>query len=116
MVTYTLQEIGSFFYIKKWNLSFTQNILYYPTVRDVENLINKKIEDLGVIVTMYSRRIKKEKEIYEALENEYKVIGIIKRTTQTNIGIYEGKPAVLVAPKSDVAQEYHKIAKYIIEN
>ena len=84
------------------------------TVKEVEALKKEKVNDLGVIVTMYSKRIKKEQEVCEVLREEYNVIGIVKRTTQTNVSIYEGKPVVYTLQKSEIAKSYKQIAEHIL--
>ena len=85
------------------------------TVLDMQQLINTKIECLGVIVTMYNNRINAEKEVYAALEKDYSILGVTKRTTKANMGIYEGKPVVMAAPKEPIAKEYMRIATDILK-
>lgn len=85
-------------------------------VEDIRELINDKLEFMGIIVTKYESRIKDSNEVLEQLEKKYNVLGIVKKSVTIKDGIYAGLPLV-VNPKNDIAkeikEEYSKIFNYI---
>jgi len=83
------------------------------TIQDVKDLVNPKIEIMGVVATFFEVVSKDQKEILEKMESEYKVIGIIKKTVEAVKGVYDGKSVVERNPRSEIGQEYIKIAEYI---
>jgi len=50
------------------------------------------------------------------LEENYNVIGVVKRTTNAKKGVSAGTPIVESDPHSEVSEEYKKIAKLVIES
>lgn len=85
------------------------------TISDVKEYLNPNIEILGVIATLFDSRIKDNREILAELQEKYKVLGIIKKTAKANKGIYDGLPVVIFDKYSDIAQEYQKIATYLLQ-
>lgn len=85
-------------------------------VEDIKELINDKLEVMGIIVTKYESRVKDAKEVLEQLENKYNVLGIVKKSVTIKDGIYAGLPLV-VNPKNEIAKEikdeYEKVFNYI---
>ena len=85
-------------------------------VEDVKELINDKLEFMGIIVTKYESRVKDSNEVLEELEKKYDVLGIVKKSVTVKDGIYAGLPLV-VNPKNDIAKEikaeYAKIFNFI---
>ncbi|MBO4558674.1 MAG: hypothetical protein J5712_01205 [Lachnospiraceae bacterium] len=64
--------------------------------------------------TMYRGRTNDHKDILSVLESkEYNILGIVKESVAAPHGDVDGVPAVINDPKSDVAQEYRKIAKML---
>ena len=83
------------------------------TIQDIKELVNPDIEILGVIATFFEVISKDQKEILETMKSEYNVIGIIKKTVEAVKGVYDGMSVVERNPKSEIGQEYIKIAEYI---
>lgn len=83
---------------------------------DIKELINSKLEFLGVIITKYEARLKDANEVLEHLKSQYEVLGIIKKSVTIKDGIYSGHPLV-VNPKNEIAKEikdeYEKVFNYI---
>lgn len=84
------------------------------TIEELKELLECKINIIGVIATLYDKRTKKDKEILEVLEEEYKVLGTVKKTVKAIEGIYEGKPIIQMDSKCEVAKAYLKIVDDII--
>lgn len=88
-------------------------------VGDVRELINPSLQIIGVLVTKYEENTNKSKEVMEALQEEYNVIGTINKSVEISKGILEGKPIVemkkLRKPGSDIVDRYTKIYELIEE-
>lgn len=85
------------------------------TINDVKELVNPNISIMGVIATLYEKVVKDHNEILNMLKQKYNVIGVIKKTALATKGIYDGVSVVQRDPKSEIAQEYIKIAEYIMK-
>lgn len=88
--------------------------LLMESIQDTKDLINPNLAVLGVIATMYDKRIKDDKDILQALQEKYNVIGIVKRLAIAKKGVYDGKAVSEQSPKNDIAKEYDKVSEYII--
>lgn len=86
------------------------------TIETVGAYFKPDIEIVGILATLYESRAKDDQEILELLQEEYNVIGVIKRTAQAKKGMYDGMSAAEFLPKSELAQEYEKIVDIIISN
>lgn len=84
------------------------------SVNEVRELINPGLQILGVIATLYDTRIADDREILALLQEEYRVVGIIKRRASAKKGIYDGLAVVEQDPGSEIAREYVSIAQKII--
>lgn len=84
------------------------------SIREVQELINPKLKLLGVIATLYDKRVADDNEILAALREEYTVLGVIKRLAVAKKGIYDGLSAVDQAPGSEIAIAYNAIAGQLI--
>lgn len=90
-------------------------------VEDVKELINDKLEVMGIIVTKHEANTRDGKEVLEQLEKNYNVFGVIKKSVKIKDGIYEGVPLVLNTNKElkdvgiveEIKDEYKKIFDYI---
>jgi len=89
--------------------------LLMQTINDMKALVNPRIEVLGVIATMYEKRVNDDNDILNALQDNYEVIGVVKKMVIAKKGIYDGLSVSEQSPKNDVAQEYNKICDYIIQ-
>jgi chromosome partitioning protein len=97
----------------------------YLSYRGIEQLIdtismikgggNKKLEIMGVIATMYEKRIKDDQEVLQVLQEKYNVIAIIKKLAIAKKGVYDGLAVVEQDSSNEIAAEYKKIANYIID-
>ncbi len=88
----------------------------YNTIDEIKELINPKLEVLGVVATMYETRVNDDTVILEQLQKNYNVIGIVKKQAATKKGLLEGLSVVEQSPLSEVAEEYISISDMIISN
>lgn len=84
------------------------------TIDELKELLECKINVIGVIATLYDKRTNKDKEVLEALAEEYNVLGTVKKTVKASEGIYEGKPIVKIDGKCDISKVYLSIVDNII--
>jgi chromosome partitioning protein len=84
------------------------------TVNEIKDLINTKLEVLGVIATMYEKRVRDDNEILQEIEKNYNVIGVVKKLAIAKRGIYDGLSVVEQVPTSEIAMEYNRISDIII--
>lgn len=101
--------------VKTDYLSYRGVELIKDSVEKVRNnkRMNPKIEIKGIVPTMYRGNTNDHKDILSILQNQGEILGIVKESVQASKGDVDGVPAVVFAPKSDVAQAYFKIAKLI---
>lgn len=85
------------------------------TIEVTKNECNDNLQVMGVIATMYENKISDNKEVLNALEKNYNVIGIIKKLAIVNKGVYDGLSVIEQSPTNEIAIEYEKISDYIIE-
>lgn len=86
------------------------------SINEIQELINPGLKILGVIATMYEKRVKDDQEILQTLKKEYNLIGVIKKLAVAKKGVYDGVAVVEQFPTNDIAIEYKNIAKMIIKN
>ena len=84
------------------------------SIREIQELINPELKVLGVIATLYEKRVADDNEILAALKREYNLLGVIKRLAVAKKGIYDGLAVVEQTPGSEISIEYNKIADMII--
>lgn len=89
--------------------------LLQDTIADIKALINPGLEVMGVIATLYEKRVKDDNEILQALQEQHNVLGVIKKMAIVKKGVYDGLAVSQRAPKNDVAAEYDKVSQYIME-
>ena len=89
--------------------------LLLESIADIQSLVNRELEILGVIATLYEVRVKDDNEILNALYKKYNVLGVVKKMAIVRKGIYEGLAVSEQSPENAVAKEYDKISEYIIE-
>ena len=101
--------------VKTDYLSYRGVELIKDSVEKVRNnkRMNPKIEIKGIVPTMYRGNTNDHKDILSILQSQGEILGIVKESVQASKGDVDGVPAVVFAPKSDVAQAYFKIAKLI---
>lgn len=88
----------------------------YDSIQEIQELINPELKVLGVIATLYEKRVADDNEILAALEREYNLLGVVKRLAVAKKGIYDGLAVVEQAPGSEISIAYNKIADMIITN
>ena len=88
--------------------------LLMESISDTKDLINPSLSVLGVVATMYEKRVKDDNEILQALQEKYNVIGIVKKLAIAKKGVYDGRSVSEQAPNNDIATEYDKVSEYII--
>lgn len=81
------------------------------SVSEVRELINPRLQVLGVIATLYDTRVSDDRDILALLRKEYPVLGVIRRRASAKKGIYEGLSVVEQEPDSIIAREYVAIAR-----
>jgi chromosome partitioning protein len=88
--------------------------LLMETIDGIKTLINSDLEVMGIIATMYEKRVNDDKEILAMLQEKYNVIGVVKKSAVAKKGVYDGLSVAQSAPKTEVGAEYNNIAEYII--
>lgn len=78
---------------------------------DGDRSLNPQLEVLGIIATMYQTVSKDARDVLQLLQEQYRVLGVVKQTVDVNRKIIDGMPIVLANPLSDVAMVYCNIAK-----
>ena len=84
------------------------------SIQEIQELINPGLEVLGVIATLYEKRVADDNEILAALKKEYNLLGVIKRLAVAKKGIYDGLAVVEQTPGSEISIEYNAIADMMI--
>lgn len=88
---------------------------FLQTFQDIKDLVNPKIQMLGVVGTLHKKIATQHREVLEFLRLNYNVIGVLKETEEATKGVYDGKAAIEVRPKSEIAQQYRALVEYIKE-
>lgn len=84
------------------------------SIQEIQELINPRLEVLGVIATFYEKRVADDNEILAALKKEYNLLGVIKRLAVAKKGVYDGLAVVEQTPGSEISKEYNAIADMMI--
>lgn len=84
------------------------------SIQEIRELINPELKVLGVIATLYEKRVADDNEILAALRKEYNLLGVIKRLAVAKKGIYDGRAVVEQVPSSEISIEYRKIADMML--
>jgi len=84
------------------------------SIQEIQELINPELKVLGVIATLYEKRVGDDNEILAALKKEYNLLGVIKRLAVAKKGIYDGLAVVEQTPGSEISIEYNAIADMMI--
>lgn len=84
------------------------------TVQDIKELINPRLEVLGVIATMFETRVTDDVAILDMLKENYNLIGVVKKLAIAKKGLLQGLSAIEQTPSNEVAEEYMKISEMII--
>ncbi len=83
------------------------------TVDVVRTEVNRKLEVLGIIATLYEQRVKDDRDVLEFLEGKGNVIAIVKKLAIAKKGIYSGMAVVEQDAGNDIALAYKKVCDTI---
>ena len=86
------------------------------TIREIENDpdLNPSVTVRGIIATIYEKQVNDQKDIWELLhEQGVPFIGTIKKSADAPRTVYQGLPVVISKKRSEIAQEYIRIADNI---
>lgn len=86
------------------------------TIREVKDLINPNLKILGVLATMFDKRIKDDKDILNLMDSQYKILGVVKRMAAAKKGIYQGMASVEQDSSSEFSKAYITVADMLINN
>lgn len=84
------------------------------SIQEIQELINPELKVLGVIATLYEKRVRDDNEILAALKKEFNLLGVVKRLAVAKKGVYDGLAVVEQTPGSEVSKEYNAIADMMI--
>lgn len=85
------------------------------TIQDVQSgdgdrSLNPDLELLGIVATMYKKKINDNQDVLALLEQKAPILGVVKDSADVNRAVVEGKPVVLSNQKAPTAKEYKEIA------
>lgn len=85
------------------------------TIKDVQSgdgdrSLNPDLELVGIIATMYKKKINDNQDVLKMLKEKVPILGVVKDSADVNRAISEGKPVVLSNKKAPTAREYMEIA------
>lgn len=83
------------------------------TIDVVKNEVNKKLEVLGIIATLYEQKVKDDQDVLEFLEKKGNVIATVKKLAIAKKGVYSGMAVVEQDSKNDISLSYKKICDVI---
>lgn len=92
-------------------LSYRGLQLLLDTISQVQESLNDKLSVVGVIVTMFDKRTKHANEVFEHIQKEYPVLGVIDRAVSVQDSTLANKPMIEFDSSSKAAQEYRQIAE-----
>ena len=78
------------------------------SIAEVKALINPQLSVMGVVATMFEKRVKDDNEILQALSQKHNVIGVVKKMAIAKKGVYTGLSVSEQSPKNDVQQNMVK--------
>ena len=86
---------------------------FLTTVEDIKGMVNPNLRVLGILGTLHEKRNKEHTEVLEYIEEQYQVIGVIKKAADATKGDCDGMTVVEIKPNSEVAQQYNQVIEYI---
>lgn len=87
----------------------------YMTTLETMKDINSNLTIMGVIATMYNCQAREDKEVLIELQDNFNVLGVIKRTTAASNAVKLGMPCVITNKRTVVAKEFKNIYHKIVE-
>ena len=100
--------------VKTDKLAFRGLTQLEDTIEEIKELINPKLEVIGVIATMFEKISTEDKRVLKKLEEREQVIGIIKKTVEVKKGITKGISIVEAQETNEVSLVYKEVAKKLI--
>jgi len=89
--------------------------LLLNTVNEITELeLNKDLKIMGVIATLYEKKVKDHREVLDVMREKYNVIGTVRKSAEANKGIYDGLPVVFYNYEHPLSGDYQKIANYVM--
>jgi len=82
-------------------------------ISEIQEYVNPKLKLLGVIATLFEVNVNDDRSILHMLKKSYPVLGVIKRLAATKRGVIDGRCVVEIAPTSENALAYIKVAEII---
>lgn len=83
------------------------------TIDAVRNEVNRNLEVLGIIATLYEQRVKDDRDVLEFLKEKGTVIATVKKRAIAKKGIYSGMAVVEQDAKNDIALAYKKVCDIV---
>lgn len=83
------------------------------TVDVIRAEVNRKLEVLGIIATLYEQKVKDDRDVLEFLEEKGNVIAVVKKLAIVKKGIYSGMAVVEQDAENDIALAYKKVCDII---
>ena len=83
------------------------------TVDVVQTEVNRKLEVLGIIATLYEQKVKDDRDVLEFLKEKGNVLAIVKKLAIAKKGIYSGMAVVEQDAENDIALAYKKVCDVI---
>ncbi|NSD68944.1 ParA family protein [Dorea longicatena] len=85
------------------------------TIKDIQSgdgdrSLNPDLEFIGIIATMFKKKINDNQDVLEMLKQKAPILGIIKDAADVNRTIAAGKPVVLANKKTATGRAYINIA------
>ena len=77
--------------------------------------INRGIQVIGIIATMFDKRANLDKQELDYMKDKYSVVGVVKSSVDGSKGLSKGLPTVAVLPKSDVTTQYIECTENILK-
>ena len=100
--------------VKTDELAFRGLTQLEDTIEEIKELINPKLEVIGVIATMFEKISTEDKRVLKKLEEREQVIGIIKKTVEVKKEITKGISIVEAQETNEVSLVYKEVAKKLI--
>ena len=87
----------------------------FLSYKGLKALMSTDVTISGIIATIYEKQVNDQKDVWELLhEQGVPFIGTIKKSADAPRTVYQGLPVVISNKRSEVAQEYIRIAETII--
>lgn len=83
------------------------------TILEIKELINPRLEVLGIIGSMHEKILNTDKDILNILQQQENVIAVVPKRAVLKKATEEEKTVVHMSPKDDVAEIFRQLAVYI---